>query len=121
MARQSQYGDEQKSKIIQAAIAARAKGSWADALGAAKGEGYKGGLAYLVIMVRGRGRPKKAKATKRGRPKGSLTGGGRRGPGRPKQERPLSEIDRIVQQEVASRLKRAQAAAVAAFDRALAV
>ena len=116
MPRQSQYDEEQKSKIIRAAIAAKAKGSWADALGAAKDEGYKGGLAYLVILVRGRGKPKRAKATKRGRPKGSLNVAGRRESGRG-----LSEIDTIVQREVAARLKRAHAAAVAAFGRALAV
>jgi hypothetical protein len=113
MPRQSQYSDEQKSKIVHAAIAARAKGKWADALDAAKSEGYKGGLPYLVTMVRSGFRPKK---------RGRRMGAGRRGPGRPpKHGRPLSEIDAIVQREVAARLKRAQAAAVAAFDSALAV
>lgn len=121
MPRQSQYSEEQKSKIIHAAIAARARGSWADALDAAKAEGYKGGLPYLVILVRGKFRPKKAKATKLGT-KGSLNSIGPRGPGgQPKHGRPLIEIDAIVRREVATRLKGAQAAAVAAFDRALAL
>lgn len=138
MPRKSQYTEAQKSAIIQAAVSGKAKGKWSDALEAAKAEGFKGGLAYLMKMVRGEGKPKKAKAAKRGRPKGSKNKAARRGPGRPpksasngavrrgpgrppKNTRPLSEIDRIVQREVASRLKRAQAAAVAVFDRALTV
>ncbi len=60
MARPSPYSNEQRSAIIQAAIAAKKDGKWADGLEAAKGAGFKGGLPYLMKMIRGPGKPKAA-------------------------------------------------------------
>jgi hypothetical protein len=64
------------------------------------------------------GNPRKRRRGRRGKTAvaGSSMNGARRGA-----TSGLDEIDRIVQKEVAVRLKRAQAAAITAFDRALAL
>jgi hypothetical protein len=51
MSRPSAYDDATKSKIIAAARDAAKTGSWTDALEAARKEGYKGQVAYLMNMV----------------------------------------------------------------------
>jgi hypothetical protein len=117
MPRASQYSDDQKTKIIQAARSALKKGKWSDALEAAKGKGFKGGLAYLTIMVGRKGR-------KRG--PGRAQGTGKRGPGRPSATLGLQGIDRVVQRMVEQKtgavLRNALAAlkqATAALEKAL--
>jgi hypothetical protein len=116
MPRKSQYSDEQKTKIIQAARAALKTGKWSDALKAAQDEGFKGGLAYLTTLVGRKGKTRGA-----GRPKSS-TGK----PGRPSVTLGLAGIDQVVQRMVEQKtgtvLRNALAAlkqATAALEKAL--
>jgi hypothetical protein len=51
MSRPSRYDDATKSRIIEAARAAKENGKWADALEAARKQGYVGQLSYLMKMV----------------------------------------------------------------------
>ncbi len=120
MPRSSPYSDEQKAKIIDVVKAAKKKGSWMEALSIAKDAGYKGGLGYLMKLAgpqkrRGRGRPK-GSGRKLGRPAGRPAA---RKSARHGKRGNLANIDRIVQREVQARLRRAQAAAIAAFEHAL--
>ena len=114
------YDPELKAKIL----AASEGKSIVDAHKAAQEIGYKGTAQSLYQMMRNSG---VKGGTRRGRPKGSKNKlaaalGGRR-PGRPAKVslnfRGLSDVERIVQLEVESRLKAAQLAAITAFDSAL--
>ena len=133
MARPSPYTPEQKTAILEAVKAARKTGTWPDALKAAEGAGYKGGMQYLMKFAdsskRGATKTPKAAGPKKGpgRPKGS-TNAAKRGLVRPKGKlgRPkgttagkgagLSDIDRIVAQMVEQRLGVALAKAVSALE-----
>lgn len=66
MPRPSPYTAEQKTSIIEAAIAAKAAGNWNDALSAAKDAGYTGKVAYLKLLIRG---TKPSKAAKKAQAK----------------------------------------------------
>jgi hypothetical protein len=110
MARPSPYDDKTKQAIIHAALKARAEGrKWNEAYEAAKGEGYKGGLQYLVKMIRGSGA-----SGKRGRRRGRKPGprpGASPGAG-------LGSINSIVDRMVESRVQAAIKKAVVALERA---
>jgi hypothetical protein len=115
MARPSPYDDKTKQAIIHAALNARAEGKkWGEAYEAAKGEGFKGGLQYLVKMIRGSGakgarrgrRPGRKPGPRAGRPAASVGGAG------------LGSIETIVNRMVEARVGAAVSKAVAALERA---
>ena len=136
MARPSPYSEKQKSAILEAVKAGRKSGKkWPEILEAAKAEGFKGGLPYLVKFSRAsgavRGRRRKPDtsslpvATKRklGRPKGSKNAV-KRGPGRSKGRvstngAGLAGIEAIVKRVVAQRLAVAVDRAVKALETAV--
>ena len=132
MARPSPYTDAQKAAILDAVKTARKTGTWPDALKAAEGAGFKGGLQYLMKFVSGgakrRGRKAAAKTVsakgkKLGRPKGSKNAV-KRGPGRPKASGAagagLGAIDSIVEKMVEQRVAAAMDRAVKALETAAA-
>jgi hypothetical protein len=116
MARPSPYDAKTRQAIIDAAVGARSGGKkWSDAYEAAKGEGYKGGLQYLMKMIRGSG----------------ASGGGKRGRRRGRKPGPrpgarattgsgLGSIEAIVNRMVEARLQSSVRKAVAALERAAA-
>ena len=100
----SAYSDEEKSSIIAATKKARKISSWKIAFEAAKGAGFKHTLPYLQSMV---GPKKKRNASKATAIKISANVGG------------IGAIEKIVQAEVARRLKMAHASAIKALTAAL--
>jgi len=137
MARPSPYTEAQKAAILEAVKTARKTGTWPDALKAAEGAGFKGGLQYLMKFVGGGSKRRKAKAVtkaapaakaapkagkKLGRPKGSKNAI-KHGPGRPKASvsvkgAGLGAIDSIVSKMVEQRVAVAISKAVASLEHA---
>ena len=136
MSRPSPYTDKQKAAILEAVKSSRKSGKkWPEVYEAAKAEGFKGGLPYLVKMsraagvVRGRRGRKPVRSAapvaakrKPGRPKGSSKVATRR-PGRPKGSvstngAGLSGIESIVKRMVEQRVNAAVSRAVAALETA---
>ena len=121
--RKSQYDAETKAAIIKATADARSAGkTWADALVAAKGAGYKGSLPYLMKTAQSSGA---VKVRRRRRRKVVQPVVAKRGPGRPAKKMGsngmgLGAIDRIVEQMVESRVSVAMKRAVVALEKAAA-
>ena len=118
MARPSPYDDKTKQAIIHAALNARAEGKkWNEAYEAAKGEGFKGGLQYLVKMIRGSGASGK-RGRRRGRTPGPRASAPSKARARAGASAGLGSINSIVARMVESRVQAAIKKAVAALKRA---
>ena len=119
--RKSQYDAETKAAIIKATADARSAGkTWAEALEAAKGAGYKGSLPYLMKTAQTSGTVKVRR--RRRRKAGPLTVA-KPGPGRPAKAPGLNgtglgAIDRIVEQMVESRVSVAMKRAITTLEKA---
>lgn len=111
MSRVSPYSDDQRAAIVQAAKNAQRKGNWQDGLKAAKEEGYKGGLGYLMKLV--------SPGKRRGRPQGSLNAKKSPVVAPAVNGNSMDQIERIVAAEVSHRLNAARQSAIAALNEAL--
>ena len=116
MARPSPYDEQTKQAIIEAAVSARKEGlKWNEAFSAAQEKGYKGGLQYLVKLIRSTGAAPtgKRRGRKPGRPAATAkVKAGKRGPGRPSKKSAstggpgLNSIETIVDRMVEARVQK---------------
>jgi hypothetical protein len=121
MPRPSPYTDKQKAAIIEVVKATRKAGKkWPEILEAAKADGFKGGLQYLMKFAHKAGAVRRRK--RRHAAPAATT---KRGPGRPK-GRPktagngagLAGIESIVERMVEQRVRATVGRAVASLEAA---
>ena len=133
MPRPSPYTATQKAAILDAVKTGRKTGKkWPEILEAAKSEGFKSSLQYLMKFARASGAVRRRRGSaaaaaspanrKPGRPKGSKNAV-KRGPGRPKsvvssKGAGLSGIEAIVERMVEQRVSATVARAVKALEAA---